>query len=470
MTKRNGIRRLAAAALLFGVVGSTTACDLDKLLDVTDRDRVTEGTLLDPDVIDVVVAGALGDFTSAYAGGESYLTVSALITDEFYSSGSFPTRTVTDRRDQVPPDNGNTSDGTYVNLQQARRALKDAAEKVASNEDLGPDSEDYQLMRALEGFAILALAEGWCSAVPLSYVDEGGEFVYGSALSSGALVDTAIAKFDASLAGGSNSLAAIGKARALTYRGDYAAAAAAVAGVATEYVWHIPMSVSGTSNTIFSYQSNGRYSLSRNEGINGLPFALAGTQYDTLPSGDGVVVAEGDPRAPWSGPDPGFTPAIDMYMAAFHDSYIVDIPLATGIEARLIEAEAALDAQQYSQAYTILNDLRADADALITGLYGWTPPGTLDPMTTSTDPAVARADLFYERGFWLLLTGHRLGDLRRMVAQEGYGMPQNTVYPSGAYHKDGNYGTDVVFQMDFDESNNENYDLNQCDVSNANLN
>lgn len=470
MTNKNGIRRLAAATLLFGLVGSMTACDLDKLLEVTDRDRVSEATLEDPDVIDVVVVGALGDFTSAYSGGESYLTVSALLSDEFYSSGSFPTRTVTDRRDQVPADNGNTSDGTYVDLQQARRALKDAAEKVANHEDLGTGTEDYQLMKALEGFAILALAEGWCSAVPLSYVDEGGEFVYGSALSSGQLADTAIAKFDASLAGGVNSLAAIGKARALTFKGDYAAAAAAVSGVSTEYVWHIPHSVSGTNNTVFSYQSNGRYSLSRNEGINGLPFALAGTQYDTLPSGGGAVLVEGDPRAPWSGPDPGFTPAIDMYMAAFHDSYVVDIPLATGIEARLIEAEAALAAQQYGQAYTILNDLRANVGTLLTGLYGWSPPGTLDPMTTSTDPAVARADLFYERGFWLLLTGHRLGDLRRQVAQEGYGLPHTDVYPSGAYHKDGNYGTDVVLQMDFDESNNENYSLDQCDVSSADLN
>jgi hypothetical protein len=49
-------------------------------------------------------------------------------------------------------------------------------------------------------------------------------------------------------------------------------------------------------------------------------------------------------------------------------------------------------------------------------------------------------------------TAHRLGDLRRLVRQ--YSRAQNTVFPSGAYHKGGSYGTDVNFPVSSDERNN----------------
>jgi hypothetical protein len=39
--------------------------------------------------------------------------------------------------------------------------------------------------------------------------------------------------------------------------------------------------------------------------------------------------------------------------------------------------------------------------------------------------------MFSERGFWLFGTGHRQGDLRRLVRQ--YNIPQSQVYPTGAY-------------------------------------
>jgi len=46
--------------------------------------------------------------------------------------------------------------------------------------------------------------------------------------------------------------------------------------------------------------------------------------------------------------------------------------------------------------------------------------------------------VFDERGYWLFLTGHRQGDLRRMVRV--YGFPQEQVYPSGYYVFGGQYG------------------------------
>ena len=64
--------------------------------------------------------------------------------------------------------------------------------------------------------------------------------------------------------------------------------------------------------------------------------------------------------------------------------------------------------------------------------------------------------LMEERGFWLYLTGHRLGDLRRLVRQ--YGRPQETVFPTGLYHKGGEYGSDVNFPVSSDERNNPNFE------------
>jgi len=132
-----------------------------------------------------------------------------------------------------------------------------------------------------------------------------------------------------------------------------------------------------------------------------------------------------------------------------------------------LSAEAALAADNYGGVTTILNGLRQDVVAHMDNLFEWTPDATetLADLPAAGDEATAMDQLFHERGFWLYLTGHRLADLRRMVAN--YDMQQQDVYPSGTYFKGGNYGSDVVFEIDFDESNNDNYSLDQCNVSSA---
>src|SRR5690606_38236609 len=83
------------------------------------------------------------------------------------------------------------------------------------------------------------------------------------------------------------------------------------------------------------------------------------------------------------------------------------IVLASGIEARLIEAEAALQAQDYATWLGKLNHLRQTAHTTI-------KPAT-DPLPALSDPGqdgngtdAPRVDLlFRERAFWLFLTGHR---------------------------------------------------------------
>jgi hypothetical protein len=113
--------------------------------------------------------------------------------------------------------------------------------------------------------------------------------------------------------------------------------------------------------------------------------------------------------------------------------------VADGIEARLIEAEAAYNMGANANALPILNALRATR----TGLAPLTDPGT---------PAGRVDQLFRERAFWMFGTGHRLGDLRRLVRQ--YGRAQNTVFPVGNYAEGGTYGSDVNFPVPQSEANN----------------
>jgi hypothetical protein len=124
---------------------------------------------------------------------------------------------------------------------------------------------------------------------------------------------------------------------------------------------------------------------------------------------------------------------VDLYHP---DKYATDgssaIVLGDWVEARLIEAEAALQAGDTTTWLAKLNHLRQTAIS--------------PPLPDTTDPGSpnARVDLlFRERAFWLFLTGHRQGDLRRLMRQ--YGRQAIQVYPTGVYPGGLNlYGDDVT--------------------------
>jgi len=69
--------------------------------------------------------------------------------------------------------------------------------------------------------------------------------------------------------------------------------------------------------------------------------------------------------------------------------------------------------------------------------------------------------MFRERAFWMYLTGHRLGDLRRLVRQ--YGRGEESVYPTGAYHKQGlTRGGQAALRVPQPEENNPKYQPAAC--------
>jgi starch-binding outer membrane protein, SusD/RagB family len=293
---------------------------------------------------------------------------------------------------------------------------------------------------SLEGFTDIYFAEDFCSGVPLSRVS-GDSLVFGPAQTTEQILDTAVARFDSALAhpglalddGTITNLAAVGRARALLGLGRFSEAAAAVVDVPTDfqYVTEHADSPLRLQNAIWSYTSQGLWSVSDLEGEVGLPYRT-----------------NEDPRVPFTDfEDTGLDLITPQFSLDKYADASAAVPVADGIEARLIEAEAQLQADDLAGMTTTLNDLRAAF-----------PDFGLEDLDEPADQAEGVDLLFSERAFWLFATGHRLGDMRRLVrpVPTGYGRTADTVFPTGAYHKGGSYGPDVNLPIPIEEQNNPN--------------
>ncbi len=493
-----GRRSRSRLFLALALVLPLAACNTDKLVVVEDTASRRPEDLNNAGAVPALVNGALRQFVGGYSGfgGDAFLSGSAVITDEMYYGDTFTTRDAADKRNLQPPILGNITDGAFTNLQQARFNARRAfavVSQFSTNQTAASDAQTKAQLRTIEGYVYATLSEGWCGSVPFSIVPDTGAIdpfaiQYGTPLSTTAMNDTAAARFnEATSLAPTNQLAAVGKARALLNNGKYALAAAAVASVPTLYVYRLEHSANtgGENNPIFALTSNGRYGVSNLEG--GLAGAVAirpdiSTPGLTAPSAEGLPFRGlADPRVPWSArPGNGrcFSSSVFCWLNNNYPTNDSDVPLATGVEARLIEAEAALQAGNATGMITTLNSLRSQVATLVTILYpdqkqtfpspaqGGSP--TLAPLTdpatagmTSAEQFAARRDLlFRERALWLYNTGHRQGDLRRLV--RNYGLSSSAVFPSGPHFRGGTYGNDVAYPVPFAETNNTNFNPASC--------
>jgi hypothetical protein len=128
--------------------------------------------------------------------------------------------------------------------------------------------------------------------------------------------------------------------------------------------------------------------------------------------------------------------ADSLYDQLKYTAWNTPVVLASGIEARLIEAEAALAAGDPNWL-TILNTLRATAI---------TPE--MSPIVSAPPTTAEQVDLIYsERAFWLYLTGRRLGDERRLI--RNYGRTPASVFPTGPYPLGHVYGSSTAIPFVF---------------------
>jgi hypothetical protein len=424
-----------AAALALGAAG-LAGCGL---LDTQTPNIIDPGTLDSPEAAASLRLGAIADFAFVKDGDgteaeDGLILVTGLLSDEFVHSTTPPSQQEIDQRTTAII-NPSLYD-VYANLHKARAGAEQAADAL-QRLSVEPDSStDIAEMFTLAGYAYVYFAEDFCSGVPFSKV-VGDSLVYGAALTTAEMYDTALARFDSALAhpgiavddGTITNLATMGRARALLGLGQFAEAADAASLVPTDFTYDTEHRESPLrlQNAIYLYTTDGLWSVSDFEGEVGL----------------GYRTAE-DPRLP-------FTDLEDTGLDLITPQFSLDkygpsdpVPVANGIEARLIEAEALLQTNSFSGMRNVLNDLR-DIEGL-------------DPLPTAGDREEAIDQLFSERAFWLFATGHRLGDMRRLVrpAPTGYGRDAETVFPTGAYHKGGSYGTDVNLPIPLEEENNPN--------------
>ncbi len=480
LTRAPGAARLRAVLLALVAV----ACSPDRILEVEDIDVALPPSIEGPEALPSLLAGAIGDFGTAYNGGVqssglaldlNQVTLSGLISDELINTETFPTRIEVDQRQQQYQSNGSLRDAYYA-IQQARGAADRASEAYY---EFGPTQLGLAEALNLSALSLILMAENYCGAVPISRQTAPGVFEYGSALTTTQLLELALAKADTALAharaattagtaaakSAQERLARIVRARALLNLNRPAEAGANLgeAEVPTIYQYffkHSEVTARQNNGTWATISSVARFGVPEREGTNGLPFRSEG---DTAGTVD-------DPRIASfrrGGAGVGFDGATPQWIVGKHNKRDTLAIIADGVEARLIEAEAALRANDYPRTLTILNALRANAP--LARLRGYLDanqdPRTLPPLLPAATAAAQQDQLFKERAYWLYLTSHRLGDLRRLVRQ--YGRGAEAVFPTGTYHKPGTYGADVNSPIPQAEDNNPNFERSACVVTQA---
>jgi len=440
--------RAAGAALVLSA--GLIACD-NRILRVTAPDVVLPSALTSASALPTATAAVYGDFGYAYTGDagddEGIIEDGGLLGDEFHSSDTFNTRIQIDQR-SILNDNAQNE----VDFRRIQRARTTAEFAVTQYQHLEPNAALEAEAFSFVGFAYLLAGENYCSGIPFSNVLPSGQIQYGALETSAQVFTDAAARFDSAItalgkdtisgdAGQipiEQSLAAVGLGRALVDGGNYAAAATAVASVPTDFVFDqgYSQSSSRTSNGVFEYvQEEHRYSVADQEGGVGLPFRSAN-----------------DPRVLWSDAGTlGFDARDSLFLQLKYTSYNAPIPLATGIEARLIQAEAELAANGADANFFLYLDQARTQSYIANGAKTTAPSITAVPagMTPVTF-------LFQERAFDLWLTAHRLGDMRRLLTQ--YHMGVNSVFPNGSYApRPGNFGPDVDLPIPVTEEGNPSF-------------
>ncbi|MGQ0764813.1 MAG: hypothetical protein ACT4OZ_04010 [Gemmatimonadota bacterium] len=427
---------LLAAALL------AAACAPEEFLTVEDPDIVNPSDVQSAAGANAVRLGALARLNSATSGAESLLLLGGLFSDEWNNGDSFIARQEIDQR-VITPQNTFLEGANRV-LHRARLAAEQA---VALLEEYNPAAPGWHVaeMYFVQAYVINLMSEHLCSGLVFSTVVDGTE-TFGSPITTAAALQQALGHAETGLSKITGTTAAdlrvryalqVTRGRILMNLNRLADAAAAVTGVPASFRYDQFHALTASTNQFWNLNNlAGRYSVSVSEGANGVNFATAADpRLPVCQGGDtqcrtiGVTkLSRDDLTRPY-------------YVQMLWTAAETPVAIVSGIEARLIEAEAQLRTQNNTGALATLNAARAT----VTGLA---------PLADAGSEAARVDQLFRERAFWLFGRGTRTGDLRRLMRQ--YGRSASSVFPTGAWHKGGNYGTDVTIPVPLSESNNPN--------------
>ena len=451
-------RGMTAAVVVVGGMLFLGACDVNKeLLQPQQPGVISPGAVTTATAADALWAGAKGQWNKVLNGSptnsgsnqEGLWNWEALFTDEIRSVDTFSQRNDDDQRNEATNDALLTT--IFNSVQQARGRARDAINALAAYDPSATGKQHIGEMYLMMGYLEMQLSSVFCNGIPF------GETVNGVPQYTKPLMDAdgsklAISRIDSALtyltATDTGTLnikwaALVTKARAQLDLADYTGAAATVAGIPTSFQYNFTYSQPTFDNEWWVEGPNvKRYSAGDSVDaagpiLNAIPFAELNDPRVSV-TNKGLTAEDGHSVLwqvnNWGRDDP--------------------VPALSGIDARLIEAEAQLQAGSISGVMTILNGLRDTARVI--GVY---QVPRMAALPTPPDLATTTNVFFREKALWQFGRGFRMDDLRRLVRQ--YGRPQDQVFPSGNFTRNGTpsgqFGTQVAFPVPDYEKTNPNF-------------
>ncbi len=413
-------RALAAGVLL--ALGAACGDTTDRLLTVTTPSRLADDQFLVPQNAQLIVNSAVADFECAFG---AYVVASGLASGELADVSQTASRWSYDRRDVNPIDaQYSTSScaglGVYTPISTARFTADQALAKLDEWTDaqVGANRQRFAATAALyAGYSYVLLAEGFCTAA----VNSGPEMQLAQMLDSAEArftrtITFATAPQDTTLL----RAALVGRARVRLDKGDKTGAAADAQRVPLGFVLNM------SADNLAARRNNRVFE--QNNASSGL--TTVAPAYRNLTVG-GVA----DPRVRISDQNRVTADQINRWFTQNkYTSLTASIPIASGVEAQLILAEA----QGGAQGVTTLNALRARA-------------GVALPALTAAEAADFQTTVYSERARELFLQGSHWFDVRR---------GNLTLAPAAGtvYAKGGTYGTQRCWPLpDVERAANPNF-------------
>ena len=390
-------RALAGLAVIF----AAGACDFDRLLRVDTPSRLPEENFLQPANAALISSSAVADYECALG---AYQVAGGLAAGEFVETTQTASRWSFDRRNILPVDAhystfGCATIGVYTPINTARYTNDQAVRALDGWTDAQVPNRARMiaLNSALAGFSLILLGEGFCD----------GSINVGPMLTSQQLFDSAEVRFNRAIevatpltdATGQSilNLARVGRARARINKGDKAGAAADAQLVPVGFVYNATADINdGRRNNRVFQQNNQSFSVT------------VAPAYRNL--NDPRVVVTNANRLSSDQVNP-------LFLQGKFTSLTAPFPIATGVEAQLILAEA----QGGAQGAATLSTLRGRSGV---GL----------PALTAEQTANFTATLVEERRRELFVQGNRYFDVRRFnLTQEP---ATGTQYPKAGFYGD----------------------------------
>ena len=451
-------RGITAAAVVAGTL-FLGACDLNnQLLKPEQPGVISPSAVTNATAADALWAGALqqwnktmnGSPTNTGSNQEGLWNWEGLFTDEIRSVDTFSQRNDDDQRNEATNDALLTA--IYNAAQQARGRARDAINALLTYDKSPTGVQHVGEMYLMMGYIEMQLSSVFCNGVPFGETVNGVP-QYTQPLTNADGSKLAIQRLDSALTYLTDTTTStanikwavlITRARAQVDLADFAGAAATVASVPTSFQYNFNYSFPGTFDNEWWVEGPSVKRYSAGDSID-----IAGQILNAIPFAE-----LNDPRVVVS--NQGITAEDGHSVLWLITNWGRDdaVPAMSGIDARLIEAEAQLAAGNINNVMTILNALRTSPQVI--GIF---KVPAMAALPTPPDLPTTTAVFFREKALWQFGRGYRMDDLRRLVRQ--YGFDQSQVFPSGNFTRNGTpsgqFGTQVAFPVpDYEKLTNPN--------------